>query len=123
MKIHKWIILKNENYPYCQPNSERRCAMSISWEKVTCKKCLRKRKNIRRVVRQNGAEQMDKDKDFVEGVLWAAQFLTVSHGENSLAENLMLESGMTEKQFTKAQRKSGYESREMMPIIRKTFAV
>lgn len=64
---------------------------------------------------------MDKDKDFVEGILWAAQFIAVSHGEESLAVDLMGESGMSEKQFAKAQRESGYESRAMMPLIRKTF--
>ncbi len=54
---------------------------------------------------------------FVEGYLAACQNV-VAWGEPHLAEMLITESGETVTTFLKAQRESGYRSRQMCPIIR-----
>lgn len=54
---------------------------------------------------------------FVDGYLAACQNI-VAWGEPHLAEMLITESGETAATLLKAQRKSGFRSRQMCPIIR-----
>ena len=56
---------------------------------------------------------------FVDGVVWAAQFVAVDHRHGSCAEDMMRTSGFTRAELMKAQRRSGYESRTMCALIRR----
>lgn len=55
---------------------------------------------------------------FVEGYLSACQNL-VAWGELHLAETMILESGETVETLLRAQRESGFKSRQICPIIRR----
>lgn len=61
--------------------------------------------------------------EFLLGYLAALQFVIISHGMDSIAEEAMRESGYTENGFLKAQKQTGYESRKMNKIIRNAFFI
>ncbi len=60
--------------------------------------------------------------EFLSGYMAACQFMAISHGLDSIAEEAMRESGYTEKEFLKVQKLSGYETRKMNSIIRSAFS-
>ena len=57
----------------------------------------------------------------IDGILYSAQFLHLSHGLTSVAQDLMNESGYSMNEFLKEQKKSGYETRRMNKIIKETL--
>ena len=58
---------------------------------------------------------------FLDGYLCALQFIACSHGEATLAEDAMKESGFSRNQFTAAQQKNGFEHEKMMRVINEAF--
>jgi len=57
----------------------------------------------------------------IDGILYSAQFLHLSYGLTSVAQDLMTESGYSMDKFLKEQKESGYETRKMNKIIKETF--
>lgn len=57
---------------------------------------------------------------FIDGILYSAWFMVVYHKEDSLAQDIMSESGYTKKDFLLAQRRSGIDSRRMNKVIRES---
>ena len=99
-----WTFRKKKKWYYLPMYSDGRC-------------CLYFYKDIRWATKIS-----KKEDEFISGVLWSAQFIACSHGEGTMAEDMLLESGFTEAQFLKEQTSSGYESRKMCKIIRRAFA-
>lgn len=58
---------------------------------------------------------------FVDGVMFSAQFVALAYGQDSIAEGLLRESGYDQATLLRSQRRSGFESRKMCPLIRETF--
>lgn len=62
---------------------------------------------------------MTKDeRTFLDGVMWAATFMAVSHGQDGYAEDILKESGYTGSQLFAAQKRNNHENRRMNKIIR-----
>ena len=56
---------------------------------------------------------------FIDGLMFASQFMAVDHREGGFAEDILRASGFSRRDLLSAQRKSGYESRKMCKIIRR----
>jgi hypothetical protein len=72
-------------------------------------------------VTASGVAGAGRDDEFLDGYLCACQYLVIGHGEDTLAEYAMRESGYLEKDFLKAQKKNGFETRRMNRVIRNAF--
>ena len=59
--------------------------------------------------------------DFLLGCLWVCQFLAISHGEETLAEFAMKESGYLEADFLEVQKQTEFETRRMNKVIHCAF--
>ena len=57
----------------------------------------------------------------IDGILYAAQFVHLSHGLTSVAQDLIRESGHSMDEFLKEQKESGFETRKMNLMIRDAF--
>ena len=55
---------------------------------------------------------------FLDGLLYAAQFMAISHREDLFAQDILYSSGFSRRDLLMAQRRSGYESRIMCRVIR-----
>ena len=60
----------------------------------------------------------ENDKSFISGIWYAVQFIILSHGENTIAEDLIKQANLTKQQMIEEQKASGYENRTMMKFIR-----
>jgi len=63
---------------------------------------------------------MSKDNQFIDGVLYACQEIYLSHGQDMMAKEIMRASG-DGIEFLKAQKRTGYKTREMNRLIREAF--
>lgn len=61
------------------------------------------------------------EKGFVDGFFYAVQQLVIHRNETILAEDLILESGITEEEFLKANEECGYEKDRMEEFITEVF--
>jgi len=64
-------------------------------------------------------EERDWADGFAAGIVYAAQQIASTADQPTLAVEILKESGLSRKELSETQRKSGYESRLMMPLIRK----
>jgi hypothetical protein len=62
---------------------------------------------------------MSERDDFVAGYLAACQNLLSMFDQPQAVEEMLRESGYSRTDLLRAQRESGYRSREMRPLIRK----
>jgi hypothetical protein len=58
---------------------------------------------------------------FLDGVLFAAQFMALDHNEGGFAQDIIQSSGFSQRDMLRAQRRSGYESRTMCRLIRRAI--
>lgn len=59
--------------------------------------------------------------DLLDGILYSAQFLTISCDQPSVAQDLLRNSGYSMKYFLDAQRLTEYETKKMNKVIREAF--
>lgn len=69
-----------------------------------------------------GAEQRRLEEEFISGYLCAIQVLAIAFNEDSLAENIIAESGFSRNKFLKAQKKTDFYTPKMNKIIRSAFS-
>ena len=60
------------------------------------------------------------DDCFIDGVLYACQEIVISHGQDTMACEIMRGAG-TEKEFFRAQKNTGHETQKMNQVIREAF--
>lgn len=65
-------------------------------------------------------EKRNEKSIFLDGVLMACQEIVLSHGQDTMAQEIMRASG-TMAQFLAAQKRTEYESRHMNAVIREAF--
>lgn len=61
--------------------------------------------------------------NFIAGYLACCQNLISMYDQPTMVEELLRESGYSRKELLAAQRRSGYRSREMCPLIRTAVSV
>ena len=61
------------------------------------------------------------DIQFLNGLLFAIQELVLSYGEDTIAEELIKNSGYGLDEFLKSQKKSGFKTRKMNTFIKKAL--
>jgi len=56
--------------------------------------------------------------DFLNGFMAATQFIALDHGEDAMAEDMMISSGYSKEDFLRTQKQSGLETTRMNKIIK-----
>lgn len=64
---------------------------------------------------------MKKNNDFAAGILYAAQFVAINHGQDTIASSILRESGYKKSTFLNLQKATQFETRKMNEIIRSAF--
>lgn len=90
-----------------------RCTLEEWAEYEKTAKMENPKRQVNAVVRRN---------DFLDGYLCVCQYLAISHGEETLAEYAMQESGYSLRDFLKAQKETEFETRRMNKIIRNALS-
>lgn len=67
------------------------------------------------------AEVRQLEEEFLMGYLCAVQVLAIAFNEDSLAENIIQESGFSMRRFLRAQKKTDFYTPKMNKIIRAAF--
>lgn len=57
----------------------------------------------------------------ISGIIYSCQFLIISADQPGLAQQIMNESGYSMDDLLAEQRRTGYESRKVNPVIREAF--
>lgn len=79
-------------------------------------------RQLERELREAREEEEKKlEQEWLGGYLCACQFLVVGHGEDRIAEDAIIESGFTQNDFLKAQKRNGFETRRMNAVIREAY--
>ena len=61
------------------------------------------------------------ERQFLNGLLYAIQELVVSHGEDTIAEEFIKNSGYSLDEFLKSQKESGFQTGKMNAFIKKAL--
>jgi len=59
--------------------------------------------------------------DFLNGFMAAVQFVALDHGEDTIAEDMMVSTGYSKADFLRSQKGSGHGTDKMNPIIKEAF--
>jgi len=63
----------------------------------------------------------ERTKGFIDGVMVSAQFLAFDHDEGTLAEHLLIHSGISKKELLASQKSSDYQNELMIDVINEAF--
>lgn len=66
-------------------------------------------------------ELKEREKAMIDGILYSAQFVGLSHGLDTIAEELLRESGYTKTDFLESLKRSEHEANKTKKLINYAF--